>query len=254
MLYLLDCCHAASAAITQGKELIAAAERSTPGSPSYSFTRYLKRALTQAAFNRAYLTGAQLWFRLVQDYYHGAVREFPIHAENQTGPFPRTSIVLTPVGEDPNPTQWPLTGANAVSLGARREDLKAVISVRIGDESQDTLNEMRTWLTTLRPPEFTGIGITFDVAWQSNSLTMIVTIPLPVFYCLPSIPGLAFVDWKASPPLPATVGPSQMKENLPFRGPKGGQGQGGQGQSGQSSGGKGQGGYARGGGGTGRAW
>ena len=204
VLYPLDCCHPASAAITQGKELIAAAERSTPSSLSQPFTRYLKRALTQAALNRAYLTGAQLWFKLLQDYYDSHVRDFPIHAEKQTGPFPRTSIVLAPLGEDPNPTQWPpLIGANAVTLGARHEDIKAVISIHIGDaQSQDTFDEMRTWLTTLRPA-----GITFDTAWPSNPLTMIVTIPLPVFYCLPSIPGLAFVDWKApQPPLPATAG------------------------------------------------
>lgn len=53
-----------------------------------------------------------------------------------------------------------------------------------------------------------------------------MTISLPVYYCLPSKPGLSFVDWKAGAPIAALSAKpvAQMKESLPLGGPKAGTG------------------------------
>jgi hypothetical protein len=74
VLFLLDCCHAAGAAIgAPGKELIAAcAIESIARTPGYgSFTTALVQELQHATTSEEYLSAAMLFAKLLQKSFNG---------------------------------------------------------------------------------------------------------------------------------------------------------------------------------------
>ena len=98
VLYLLASCYSAAAALSTGKELIAATsiEDVTPAPGYSSFTSSLAQALNDADRNQHYLTASQLWSLLLNEKHQGDLEFTPFHSEAMVGAQPDTSILLAP--------------------------------------------------------------------------------------------------------------------------------------------------------------
>lgn len=246
VLYLLDSCYSAAAALSAGKELIAATsiEDVTPAPGYSSFTSSIIQELNNADRYQHYLTASQLWFLLLNDKHKGKLEFTPIHSETMVGPQPRSSILLAPFGNQgrANVKPLPLTGANATPLGTRRTDLRVLLSVHLSDGSAQTLQEMKNWVTTQRPHGIKDIGVSFEYAAPSSSIVLVFIMPGPAYYCLASheaIRFMSYVQWpEPAPPQQQPQGQQSssqlavrtrpdLKENQPP--PKGGHGKGPQG-------------------------
>ncbi|KAI4235539.1 MAG: hypothetical protein LQ349_003092 [Xanthoria aureola] len=204
VLYLLDCCHASTAAIKPGKELIAASavETTTFGPrPRYSFTAALVQDLNQAVSAKNFLTAAQLYFKLL--VHKPQLDVTPAHAEAITRQQPRTSIFLAPLRNN-FIVPYPLIAGdrNLLRPGRQRSDIRAKLFVRVrnGDHHPHTLLEhLRKWLPTDRRGDFEEIDVSFDHATASTSITIVVfTLSIPTFYCLQSHPAVSFMAYVRS--------------------------------------------------------
>ncbi|KAI4139755.1 MAG: hypothetical protein LQ341_004100, partial [Variospora aurantia] len=183
VLYLLDCCNAATAGIRPGKELIAASsvEGKAARPDPYSFTAALVQELNHAGYSKDphYLTVAQLYFKMLEKVHTGDLMHTPIHVETMVGPQPRTSIFLAPLlrsgataSESATPSTYPLAGANLIPLGCRRTDIRVMLSVRLRDDGNARTaeqEELRNWLGTQRAPNIEHLGISFEHAVPSSA-------------------------------------------------------------------------------------
>ncbi|KAL9027947.1 MAG: hypothetical protein Q9180_007250, partial [Flavoplaca navasiana] len=228
VLYLLDCCYAATAGIKPGKELMAACgvDRPTPGPSPFSFTAALVQELNHAVPEKHFLTAAQLYFKMLDKVHKGDLKTTPVHVEAMVGPQPRTSIFLAPLGDDAtwNESAFPLSGANLTPLGHRRHDIHAMLHVRISNGNRHTLEQLQQWLTTHRPGNVTATGVSFSHAAPSFSIIVIFEIPIPAYYCLPSHPAISFMTFVAWPEPPQQQQPQQPL-NLPLVGGRPGGGE-----------------------------
>ncbi|KAI4283309.1 MAG: hypothetical protein L6R35_005210 [Caloplaca aegaea] len=209
VLYLLDCCNAATAGIRPGKELIAASsvEGKAARPDPYSFTAALVQELNHAGYSKDshYLTVAQLYFKMLEKVHTGELMHTPIHVETMVGPQPRTSIFLAPLlrsgataSESVTPSTYPLSGVNLIPLGCRRTDIRVMLSVRLRDGNARTVQELRNWLITQRAPNIEHPGISFEHAVPSSADSiMVITfiMPVPEWYCLQGSPALTFMAW-----------------------------------------------------------
>ena len=210
VLYLLDSCYSAAAALSPGKELIAATsiEDVTPAPGYNSFTSSIVQELNSAIRNQHYLTASQLWFLLLNDKHRGKLEFTPIHSEAMVGPQPRTSILLAPLGNkgQANINPWPLTNANLIPLGTRSSDLRVMLSVKLKDGNHKTLDEMKNWVTTQRPQGVEDIGIAFVYIAPSSSIILVFIIPAPAYYCLASHEAISFMSYVRWPEPPQQQG------------------------------------------------
>ncbi|KAL8846794.1 MAG: hypothetical protein Q9221_008144 [Calogaya cf. arnoldii] len=177
VLYLLDSCHASTAAIKPGKELIAASavKTTTLGLRApYSFTAAIIQELNQAVSAEHFLTAAALL--------------------QNTRQQPRTSIFLAPLWSDctvPYPPNL---------LGNKSSDIRATLFVRVRNgDHHHTLQNMRHWLATNRPSKMGEIDVSVDHAASSTSITSLVfTISIPTYYSLRSHPAISFMAYVRS--------------------------------------------------------
>ncbi|KAL8753392.1 MAG: hypothetical protein Q9199_005074 [Rusavskia elegans] len=174
VLYLLDCCHASTAAIKPGKELIAASgvETTTIGPrPPCSYTTAIVQELNQAVSAKIFLTAAQLYFKLL--VHEPQFDVTPAHVEAMTGQHPRTSIFLAPLRND-FIVRYPLTGGNNLQPpGPNPSDIRATLFVRVRNgDHHHTLEHMKDWLPTNRRGDFEEIDVSFDYAAPSTSITI----------------------------------------------------------------------------------
>lgn len=202
VLYLLDSCYSAAAALSTGKELIAATsvEDVTPAPGYSSFTSSLVQELNNADRSQHYLTASQLWFLLLNDKHMGKLEFTPFHSEAMVGPQPRTSILLAPLGNKGQATisPYPLTDINAIPPGTRSTDLRVMLSVNLRDGSRQTMEEMRNWVSA----GVYDVGISFEYVAPSSSIILVFVIPGPAYYCLASheaIRFMAYVQWPEPP-------------------------------------------------------
>ncbi|KAL8983092.1 MAG: hypothetical protein Q9177_005081 [Variospora cf. flavescens] len=197
VLYLLDCCNAATAGIRPGKELIAASsvEGKAARPDPYSFTAALVQELNHAGYSKDphYLTVAQLHFKMLEKVHTGDLMHTPIHVETMVGPQPRTSIFLAPLlrsgataSESATPSTYPLSGGNLIPLGCRRTDIRVMLSVRLRDDgnARTAVQELKNWLVTQRAPNIEHLGISFEHTVPSSAdSTMVITFIMPVPEC-----------------------------------------------------------------------
>ena len=203
VLYLLDCCHASTAGIRQGKELIAAStiEGVATRVGYESLTSAIVQELVHATVIKRFLTAAQLFFLLLEKVHEDKMEHTPIHIETMIGPQPKTSISLSPLGSTSQPSElapassYPLTGANVTPLGCKRTDLRVMLSVRLSDGNNSTLQEMREWLTTHRPQAIREIGVSFEYIAPSSSALLVFIMPVAAWYCLPNHPAITFISF-----------------------------------------------------------
>ncbi|KAL8651084.1 MAG: hypothetical protein Q9210_003450 [Variospora velana] len=257
-LYFLDCCYAATAAIGEGKELLAACavESKTPGPGYFSFTSALVQQLVHAEANNRFVTAAQIHYLMLTQTWEGKLERTPLHVETKVGPQPRTSIYLAPLRSQSRPaTSGPpmylqLSESNSVALGSRRADLKVLLTVSLRGASPQVLQQMRTWLLINRPPAIKDIGVSFEYTIPSSSQILFFIMPVAAWYCLQSHPAIAFVGYVKWPDMDTQ--PSGI-ENLPPRGQSygGDRGKGQQGRGGRGGGRGGPGDGGRGGRGAG---
>ncbi|KAL8922236.1 MAG: hypothetical protein Q9208_005315 [Pyrenodesmia sp. 3 TL-2023] len=234
VLYALDCCHATTAAINPGKELIAASTiEGGAGGPGYtSFTSCMVQELVHAGSTRQFLTAAQLYHTMLYKAYKGTLKYTPVHCETMVGPQPRSSIFLqpwVPAGTSLPAAQstWPLTNSNLTPIGNHRSNVRVMLTVHLRDGTSETLDQMKQWVSNQRPTNVQKIGITFDFAASTNSLILFFSIPGAAWYSLRDHPAITFLGYTDSE-LPSGV------ENQPPS--RGGQGKSGSGRSGTDGG------------------
>ncbi|KAL8925872.1 MAG: hypothetical protein Q9172_002025 [Xanthocarpia lactea] len=224
VLYVLDCCHAATSAIGPGKELLAACsvEAKTPGPGYYSFTTALIQELTSAVSSNSFLTAAQLHYLMLEKAWRGTLQYTPIHVETMVGPQPRMSILLAPLVTTSTPSGttiasssgpqsiWPLTGTNATPIGCRVSDVKVLLSVSLRDAGPDTLQQLKNWLRTQRPAGIHDIGVSFEYAVPSSSMLVIFIMPVAAWYCLRSHPAVSYISYVQFPGPPSSQQPTHQ--------------------------------------------
>ncbi|KAL8772817.1 MAG: hypothetical protein Q9209_002162 [Squamulea sp. 1 TL-2023] len=207
VLYLLDCCYATTAGIAPGKELIAACsiDRTTLAPGYRSFTASIVQELNHAYSGHTpyHLTVSQIWFKLLEKVWKGHLKYTPVHVERQVGSQPRSSILLAPLGASdlPNESQYLLTGANVAPLGAKRHDVRVLLSVRLVNSGPDTIRNMEDWLRAYRPPRIADIGVSFEYYARTTSGILFFIIPASVYYCLTNCPSIQFIDYVQLEPL-----------------------------------------------------
>ncbi|KAL8916433.1 MAG: hypothetical protein Q9208_008519 [Pyrenodesmia sp. 3 TL-2023] len=224
VLYVLDSCHAATSAIGPGKELLAACsvEAKSPGLEYYSFTTALVQELTNAVSNNSFLTAAQLHYLMLEKAWRGHLPYTPIHVETMVDLEPRTSILLAPLVTTSTPSGTtiasssgpqslsPLTGSNATPVGCRVSDVKVLLSVSLRDAGPHTLQQLKDWLETQRPPGIHDIGVSFEYAAPSSSMLIIFVMPVAAWYCLQSHPAVSFIRYVQFPEPPSSQQPTQQ--------------------------------------------
>ncbi|KAK2802187.1 hypothetical protein FQN51_004868 [Onygenales sp. PD_10] len=191
VLFLLDCCHAAGAAIGSGKELIAAfAIESIAKEPGYSsFTSAIIQELQHASAVGEYLTAAILYRKLLQKTFHGSLKTSPVHVEfSTTG---QSSILLLPQKPSNMIHSMPATWPNNIPVSV-------VLSVDLRDASSNVLAELASWLRRSRPSR--AEKVKFRSSWKSGSYTVIFELPVEVWYCLNSHVAIKFISFRFDPP------------------------------------------------------
>ena len=186
VLFLLDCCHAAGAAIgATEKELIAAcAIESIARTPGYnSFTTALVQELQHATTSGEYLSTAMLFAKLLQKSFNGSLVHSPLHVE--MSPKARASIMLLPrpplLLSLPSPVTWP----NNIPVSV-------VLSVQLRDGTSKTLYEIKTWLTKSKPPRVSRVFL--KSAWPSCPCILVFELPVEAWYCFDSHPAIALLQ------------------------------------------------------------
>lgn len=183
VLFIFDCCHAASAIRSpQGgiREFLAACAKESKaiGSGSYTFTRRLIKHLEDLKSKPFSIT--ELQSRLTTDK---DLRHSPIHAIMTE---PHKSIIITPLVSkmvsDPGPSVEP------TSL---HELPRALIAVYLNDTSKFVVEEWTSWLATNVP---NGIGVVkLEGVFQSESALVLFSVPAFVWSQLPENPAYLFV-------------------------------------------------------------
>ena len=194
VLYLLDCCYPSAAAMSPGKELIAASAfepTEDSGHPDSSFTEKLVEVLQYACIDRTNLTVAQIWSVMLAHAHKGNLELMSIHTEMYPSPSPCSSIILTPLTEPK-----PYTAMNVFPLGTYPQDIRALLSITVREANPAQLSlHLRTWLSN-KPGGFEDVGVGIEsVNLSKASCLVILKVPLSLYYCMSNHEGVAFLGF-----------------------------------------------------------
>ncbi|OGM48065.1 hypothetical protein ABOM_002868 [Aspergillus bombycis] len=212
VLYIFDCCSAASVAMGTGPETIAASgwEQAATDSLRFSFTQALIDTLND--LRGAPETAVGIYARLFRNAYQNQIGACPIHVPKKGSP----SITLQKL--EPREVQ-------------RLQALKApgsnrvLISVKTRDEiSELDLKSWTKWLTTNIPAGVLNVDVKIEAAFQGSGLVL-VTMPVELWTMLPADDSayrfIAHVASNNTLPrltqgLPIRPAPPSGPENQPF--------------------------------------
>lgn len=199
MLFLLDACHSAGAAIGgPRKELIAASAVgvSAKGPGYHSFTTVLNQELVHAASSGEFITASMLFAKLLNNTHNGSLKYCPVHAE--MSPEARLSIFLLPLQNVRSPGPSPATWPNCIPTSV-------VLTVQLRDGTSNTLDQLQTWLTNTKPPGVECVKL--RTIWRSTSCTLVFELPVEAWYCLAGHPAIWFLSYRLPPPATPTTTP-----------------------------------------------
>ncbi|KNG89483.1 hypothetical protein ANOM_002283 [Aspergillus nomiae NRRL 13137] len=212
ILYIFDCCSAASAAMEPGPETIAASGwgQMATGNPDFSFTQVLIDTLND--LKGAPATAAGIYARLFRNAYQNQIGACPVHIPKKGSP----SITLQKL--EPREVQ------RLKALKAPGSN-RVLISVKTRDEiSELDLKSWTKWLTTNMPPGVLAVDVKIEAAFQGSGL-ILVTMPVELWTMLPADDSayrfIAHVTSNNTLPrltqgLPIRPAPPSGPENQPF--------------------------------------
>ncbi|KAE8407557.1 hypothetical protein BDV37DRAFT_279728 [Aspergillus pseudonomiae] len=212
ILYIFDCCSAASSAIERGPETIAASGwgQMATGNHDFSFTQVLIDTLND--LKGAPETAAGIYARLFRNAYQNQIGACPVHIPKEGSP----SITLQKL--EPREVQ------RLKALKAPGSN-RVLISVKTRDEiSELDLKSWTKWLTTNMPPGVLAVDVKIEAAFQGSGL-ILVTMPVELWTMLPADDSayrfIAHVTSNNTLPrltqgLPIRPAPPSGPENQPF--------------------------------------
>jgi hypothetical protein len=220
VLVILDCCYASSTAVdnSTGPEVLAASTwHTTAGAALHtSFTQNLLDELKRLNGNSASVASiyAQI-HRSTKPYTD--IATCPLHLAK----IGRDSIILSKL--------WPPTIKNQTIIGPLQpNDERVVISVHLSDHNGVTpdLGQWTAWLASNLPSHISKTQITIEGVFDTDSIVILVSMPLEVWTMLPDADGAyGFVSFVKSSnrllPRLAALPMRDTKENLPMTSSKG---------------------------------
>ncbi|KAE8337523.1 hypothetical protein BDV24DRAFT_167244 [Aspergillus arachidicola] len=211
VLYIFDCCSAASVAMERGPETIAASgwEQAATAHLDFSLTQVLIDTLN--GLRGAPETAAGIYARLFRNAYQNQIGACPVHVPKEGSP----SITLQTL--QPREVQR-LQASKAPGPN------RVLISVKIHDAlSALDLKSWTKWLMTNIPPGVLAVDVKIEAAFQGSGL-ILVTMPVQLWTMLPSHTAYSFVahvtsnntlPWLTQPLAIRPAAPSGS-ENQPF--------------------------------------
>lgn len=183
-LCFLDCCQAGLAMVGENMEVLAASswDSSTPSAPTRSFSQALINTLK--ASSGSPITVASLAARMSNDRQlikNGMPQPFYKACLDET----RDPAVIHKINA-PSPSPPP-------GLANPPPYAHVMITVKINSpHSVPSIEHFQKWLTT-NLPAYVG-EIKIEAHWGSHSTTVLMMIPLELWYTLPDNPAYTFVD------------------------------------------------------------
>ncbi|GKZ24163.1 hypothetical protein AbraIFM66951_010956 [Aspergillus brasiliensis] len=181
-LYIFDCCSAASVALWDGPEAIAACGWAQSSSASLDFG--LTRALldTLRDIKGASITVASLFARLFRrNASQNQVGACPVHIPRRDHP----SITLKPLS----------TRGFCPSLLHPRYSERVLLSVEVKDNLDERdIRAWEAWLLGNIPGDVLSVDIKVEGTFRSHSnIVLLITVPIEVWTMLADHPGYQFV-------------------------------------------------------------
>lgn len=198
VLYLLDTCYAAGAAVDGNREVFAAAAAGIELPTDSSWTKEVCRHLRNA--NGKPMTVAQLHGRMMQSLADGRLPVTPVHSE--LAPSAEGSIVLAPVS-----VNGLLLNPYGIET-SREEDTRGqpmvLISVQLKDMTgPPSIEPFKTWLLAHQASIIHSGSVKIEVSgchtfFSGFSGVLLLTLPVSVWVCLRADPAYSFVRFVTS--------------------------------------------------------
>ncbi|GES58189.1 hypothetical protein ABOM_002868 [Aspergillus terreus] len=173
LVYMFDCCSAATVAMEDGPETIAATgwEQSGTDNVHFSFTQALIDTLKD--LNGVPETVAGIYARLFRNAYQNQVGSCPVHVPKKGSP---SITIKRKVGKEVEKLQASkATGSNRVLLSVKTR----------GEVSESDINSWEKWLTTNIPPGILSVDVKVEAVFRGSGL-LLVTIPVQLWTMLPA--------------------------------------------------------------------
>ncbi len=196
MLYIFDTCFAASAALYDGPEVLAASSwgDSAGANLQTSFTRMLIDELTER--DGSPCTVAEIYSSIHRNATTTQPEQGPVHIPRQNKGSITLAKRLPP--KQRKPESQDVRRRKIDDLGAAEE--RVLISVHLQDSiTIPNLQEWRRWLTTNIPSRLLSVGVTIEGAFRASSTLLLLNVPIGLWTMLPANdPAYTFVSFVKS--------------------------------------------------------
>jgi ribosomal protein S10 len=183
VLYILDTCFAASAAIYDGPEVLAAVSWGDVAAANLqtSFTRMLIDELK--ALDGAPCPVARIYSSIHRNAITNNLERGPVHIPKKG----KESIVLTKMhGPKQRKPESYITRKRRIDAFDPSEN-RVLIAVNLQDNiHMPDMEEWKNWLTTNIPSHILSSDITIEAVFHGSSSVLLVTLPVEVWTMLPA--------------------------------------------------------------------
>lgn len=204
--YIFDCCSAASLALREGPETLAASgwDQTAGSSLNFSFTQAFIDALVDLDGKPDTLAG--IFAQIFRHAYQNQASSCPVHIPKLGSP----SVTIAPLGSGPGP----------VTRSQARTEHRVLLSVSLDRcPTPLDLGNWKKWLVHNIPSEVVSVDVKIESVFKGSGV-FLITVPVEIWTMLPSNdPSIRFVAHVSSNNiLPELEGPAQS--TLPLRPPR----------------------------------